>query len=292
MKPSKARFCKPLALLVFLSAAGCGLTVGQRAAVLKFSAATADFASVTGNEFTSTRNDVIAMNRLRVALQDPTVDPGKLDDPFTVESTQARVEAVEALKQYAELLHALATTSQEAELKTASDSFVASLRNVRGVKLDDSQAAAVGEAVQLIGGVWVERQRAEAIRRVVEVAHGHVMTLLDLVQRDFDPKADMWALGYDGAAEALRGQAGLKAKTINPNDAASLAVIAQGKTLAAENTANFAAVSQQILISTETLRKAEANLKYSLQSSAISTEDIDAYLSQVDKLVQLYRVLR
>lgn len=281
-----------LLLCSVLLLAGCGLTVQQRAAVLKFSAATGDLATVTADEFADSRKDVIEMNKLRVALRDPVAKADQLDDQFTLDQTRVRVRALEALKGYAELLHALVTTSQEAELKAAADSFMTSLRRVNGVRLDDAQAAAIGQAIELFGGLWIEHQRAAATRRVVEVTHNQVIGLLDLIQRDFDPHADHWSLGYDATAEALRGLALLKAKLIDENDIAGQAIVEQARILAIENRSRFQSIAEEVRSSVEKLRKAESNLKYALQSGEISVEDVDAYLSQVQQLVEVYRILR
>ena len=116
---------------VALLLTGCGLSVQQRAAVQRFSAATADFADIGTSEFVRSRTDVLEMNKLRLQLQDDTLKPSQIDEHFTVERVKVRVDAVGALKEYAELLLVLATSSQEPQLRNAADSLVASLRKLR-----------------------------------------------------------------------------------------------------------------------------------------------------------------
>jgi hypothetical protein len=95
----------------------CGLTRQQRAAVQEFSAATIDFAPLTSAELIRSRTDVLEMNTLRIQLNDNTIKPGRLDAHFTVERVKVRVAAMQALQEYAQLLHALVTTSQQEQLQ-------------------------------------------------------------------------------------------------------------------------------------------------------------------------------
>jgi hypothetical protein len=67
---------------------------------------------------------------------------------------------MQALEAYAQLLHALVTTSQQEQLQTAADCFVTSLRKVQGVSLGDDQADAIGLAIEQVGGLIVEYQRS------------------------------------------------------------------------------------------------------------------------------------
>ena len=71
---------------------GCGLSVQQRAAVQKFSAATIDFATLTSSELVKSRTDVLEMNTLRVQLNDDTVKLDRMDAHFTVERVKERVD--------------------------------------------------------------------------------------------------------------------------------------------------------------------------------------------------------
>ena len=76
---------------------------------------------------------------------------------LTLERTRIRVEASEALKEYGVLLQTLTNSSKREELGNAAESFVASLRNVEGVYLDDRQAGAIAQIVQAVGGLRIEQ---------------------------------------------------------------------------------------------------------------------------------------
>lgn len=288
---SRRRLCAVLfvtCVAVLLGA--CGLTVRQRTAVQKFSAATIDFTTLTSSELIKSRTDVLEMNRLRVQLNDDTVKLGRLDEHFTVERVKVRVDAVAALKEYAELLHTLVTSSQKDQLKTASDAFVTSLRKVQGLNLGDEQAGSIGAAVQRIGGLVVEYMRARAARQVVTTAHPAVLQLLDLVRRDFSPTADHWSLGYEKVISALTGAAALAAR--DSAAPAKSALIGEAQVVAEGNRTRFKSVAAQVNNSVAALREAQMNLRYALQSADVTIEDIDGYAAQIEDFVKTYRILR
>jgi hypothetical protein len=281
----------PLVLLGLMTWAlvGCGLTVNQRAGVERFSAATKDLASVSSTEFVRSRTDVIEMNTLRVELMDNTVTLERLDEHFTVARVTERLRAIQALQDYAELLSTLVSTSQKEELKNAADTFVTSLRKVKGVSLTDAQAGAVGTAVATVGGFFVEHLRARATREVVVSTHESVLQVVGLVERDFDPEADHWSLGYEKVAEALRGAA-VRAPLLSPRPAPE--TVGRAQVLAHQNKQRFRAVGVDVGKSAKTLRAAQVKLREALENPDVGLEDINAYVSQVEELVTAYRVLR
>lgn len=268
---------------------GCGLTVNQRAGVERFSAATKDFAGISATEFVKSRTDVIEMNTLRVELMDETVALERLDEHFTVARVTERLRAIQALQDYADLLSTLVSTSQKEELKNAADSFVGSLRKVKGVSLTDEQAGAVGTAVAAVGGLFVEHLRARATRQVVLSTHESVLQVVGLVERDFDPGADHWSLGYDKVAVALRGAA-VPSGGGGPRPAPETS--GRARVLAQQNRERFRTVGADVGKAATTLRAAQVNLREALESPRIGLEDINAYVAQVEELVMVYRVLR
>jgi hypothetical protein len=145
-----------VALTGLLVLAACGLSTRQQTTVQTFSAATIEFTRISSTEPVKSRTDVLRMNGLRRELDDRALQDGGMDRFFTVERVKTRVDALDALERYATLLHTLVTTSEEAELWQASASFVTSLRKVDGVTLSDTKAAAIGAAVERVGGLLVE----------------------------------------------------------------------------------------------------------------------------------------
>ncbi len=283
-----ARLSVAVCFAVFL--AGCGLTLQQRAAVERFSAATIDFTTLTSSELIKSRTDVLQMNTLRVQLNDDTVKPDHMDEHFTVDRVRVRVDAMHALKEYAELLHMLVTTSQQAQLKNAADSFVVSLRKVQGVSLSDDKAGAIGMAIQQVGGLVVEYMRAKAAREVVTASHDAILQLVDLVRRDFNPQADHWSLGYDVVVTALVGAAEFAA--VGPNAAMRAPLVGEAKVVAAQNRARFTTLAVQVDGSAVALREAQINLRDVLQSSDVTFDGINSYVTQLQDFVEIYSILR
>jgi hypothetical protein len=269
---------------------GCGLTRQQRAAVQQFSAATIDFATLTSSELIRSRTDVLEMNTLCIQLNDNTIKPDRLDAHFTVERVKVRVEAMQALEEYAHLLHALVATSQQEQLQSAADRFVTSLRKVQGVSLSDDKAGAIGVAIQQVGGLVVEYQRAKATREVVMASHDTILQLLDLVRRDFDPQADHWSLGYELVSQSLVGAANVAAT--GPNPALNALLIGEARVVDAQNMARFNTVAAQVEGSAAALREAQINLREVLQSPDITVENINRYVSQIQDFVEIYSILR
>jgi len=120
-------------LAMCMCAGGCALTAEQKAAVMRFSEATIAFTDLASQEFVQSRADVVEMNKLRNQLDragglKPRVEGEELDGALTLERVRERKEAMAALREYAELLETLTTSSNAAEIRAAAESFTASLK--------------------------------------------------------------------------------------------------------------------------------------------------------------------
>lgn len=281
-----------VSLFLSLSLAACGLTTTQKAALTQFGAATSDFSTIGRSEFVHSRDEVIEMNRSRLELGDDSININQLDGLLTVERVQDRLVALAALQEYAQLLEKLVSTFDQGELKGATDSFLASLRRVKGVNLQANDAEAIGKAVVLVGGVFLEYKRAKAVRQVVEFAHPYVITTVDLVQRDFDPTTDYWNAGYRQVTLDLKGAAVEAKAKVQEGDLASHQIVARALILSNENWGRFQKVSSQIIVTTARLRTAQENLRAVMSSREIGIQDIEGYANQVQEFVTIYRLLR
>jgi len=280
-------FLAGLALIVFLS--GCGLTAHERVAVRQFGSATADFASLTRAEFLQSREDVIQMNRFRVLLGATNV--AALDDPFTLQTSQTRLRALDALNQQAELLLRLLTTSSAAELQVSADAFVASVNGIPGLHMEAGQTEALGKAVATVGGLWVEHKRARAMRRIVELSRPPLTNIIALVERDFDPDDDVWSAGYRRARldleDAIRIVPGSATRTLADAQTVRLARLA-----VLENRLRFDLISATIRDAAARLRDAEAELHRIMTAQDITSEDIPEFRSKVNDVKTLFELLR
>jgi hypothetical protein len=145
-------------------------------------------------------------------------------------------------------------------------------------------------AIQQVGGLVVEYMRAKATREVVTASHDTILQLVDLVRRDFDPKADHWSLGYEVVVTALIGAAEFAA--VGPDPAIRAPLVGEAKVVAAQNRARFTTLAVQVDASAAALREAQINLLYALQSSDVTLDDINNYVAQLQDFVETYSILR
>jgi hypothetical protein len=108
---------------------------------------------------------------------------------------------------------------------------------------------------------------------VVEVAHPHILTTIELVKQDFDADSDFWSAGYRQATQDLRGAAAAGAH-VPAQDATGQALIKGAKVLATENSTRFTVVSAQITQAADRLREAQQNLRYTVHSNEIGRHRI------------------
>jgi hypothetical protein len=124
---------------------------------------------------------------------------------------------------------------------------------------------------------------------VVTASHDAILRLVDLVRRDFNPKADHWSLGYDVVVTALVGAAELAA--VRPA-AARAPLVGAAKVVAAQNRARFTTLAVQVDASAVALREAQINLRSALQSSDVTLDNINSYAGQLQNFVEIYSILR
>lgn len=193
-----ARCCSLLTLAVLVSIlTGCALTATQKAAVSQFSNSAATLGDVTSSELGVMRNGTVKMTIERLLLGGKSKDTNlgdqtSLDRGFELERVETMSGAAQALGAYGKSLAALVDDTQSAELKAASNEFVASLGRVPTAKqyINDQQLEAIGTVIQDVGGFWIEWKRKQAVEKVVENSQKLVEHLCDLLIRDFNPGND------------------------------------------------------------------------------------------------------
>src|SRR5262245_59649734 len=153
-------------LLALLAAGGfaCGLTAGQRHAVLAVGEAAVTVGSFAADTFPAMRRTAIAANTIDVRIGGHS-SPTDLDEGFHLAQLEPRVIAALALEDYGRLLRALVDETQPDELATAAEHFVASAKIVPGKKLSDQQYEGLGQVVEGIGGMVIAARKARAIER-------------------------------------------------------------------------------------------------------------------------------
>ena len=114
--------------------------------------------------------------------------------------------------------------------------------------------------------------------------------VVELVRRDFDPKAEHWSLGYAVTIEGLRGAAALAAR--GPDAPGRAALIGRARVTAEQNQRRFEVISGEVAASVLALREAQVNLRHVVQSRDITVDEIQSYAARVEDFVKIYRILR
>jgi hypothetical protein len=269
----------------------CGLTTSQRAAVRSFSSATAALGEATSGEFVGMRDEVIRMNTARAELAPPGSIEGPLDGPFSAEAVVVRTQAATVLHDYGALLQALVDDTQEQELQTASDRFVASVRGLPAAQkqISETQLASIGRLVQVAGGLIVEYKKRQAIRQIVPAADPQVATLCDLLAADFDPDGANLAAGHLLAANALLADAGTQVRRASNPATRTAATDAYQLATAARNRRLVHARAKEAALE---LKAANKNLADAVASNEISVDDLKNYATTVKTLVDTIKALQ
>jgi len=212
--------------LILVTATGCGLTVEQKAAVSRFSRSTAAVGETTSNEMIRMRGMVIQMNAASYVIMgkvtDPSLDAPKLTDldhNFTVSNVDTVVQAATALQAYGELLQALVDDTQQKELKSAAESFVASVKTVPGAKLSADQGDLIAVAIEQLGGLYIEWKKKKAVKTIVTQAKDAVTGVCQLLATEFDPQqADALGSQFQKVTVRLQAEASHLARSTSITD--------------------------------------------------------------------------
>jgi len=288
--PQTARWCGLLTLVVLLGIfAGCALTAEQKAAVSQFSDSATTLGDVTSSELTAMRDSTVKMTIERLLLggksKDPNLgDQASLDRGFDLERVQTVSAATRALAAYGKSLAALVNDTQSAELKVASNEFVASIGRVPTAKehLSDKQLEAIGTVVQKVGGFWIERKRKQAVTTIVKESKNAVEDLCDLLIQDFDPDKGWVAKQLQVVEDPLMAEAtnGLyDGRTYNGRKIALEAFrLAHGSRMRRTE------VLKRVTDGATAMKKANSALAQAVENSAWSVQDIQDFAQKAQSL--------
>lgn len=203
MTPRRSTNSGPvLATTVFFLAASCGLTDNQRTSVRNFARSAQAVSEITESELPKMRNQLVEINRSIVQLigaqraqlgENDTIGGVhvlNLDGALDPERVRGAQDAVRGLAAYAGALLAVVDYDSKKDLKEAADKLSDSLKGVKvGGRqlLDDANADAVANVVRYLGGIFVEHERAKAVRHIVATYRPLVPTLVTLLKQDFNP---------------------------------------------------------------------------------------------------------
>lgn len=283
-------WCGVLALTVILGfGAGCALTAKQKAAVSQFSDSAATLGDVTSSELKAMRDGTVKMTIERLLLGGKSKDPNlgdqtSLDRGFDLKRVETVSGATRALAAYGKSLAALVDDTQSAELKAASNEFVASLGRVPAAKekLTDKQLEAIGTVIQEVGGLWIEWKRKQAVTTIVKESRQAVDQLCDLLIRDFDPNKGWVAQQLQVIEDPLMAEAtnGLyDGRTYNDRK-----VALEAFRLAHGNRMRRTWVLTRVTDAATAMKRANGALTQAVENSTWSIQDIQAFAERARSL--------
>ncbi len=288
--PLLGNYCCLLTIIILLSTfTGCALTAKQKAAVSQFSSSASTLGDVTSSQLVAMRDNTVKMTVERLLLGGKSKDPNlgdqtSLDRGFDLERVETVSSATRALAGYGKSLAALVDDTQSAELKAASNEFVASLGRVPQAKerLNGEQLQAIGTVVETVGGLWIEKKRREAVTTIVNNSKDAVEYLCDLLIRDFDPN---------------KGWVGMQLQVIeDPLMAVATNALYDGRTysdrkialeafrLAHDSRMNRTQVLSRVTKAATAMKKANSALVNAIADSAWSFDDIQDFAQKAQSL--------
>lgn len=153
MVKERVGVCQMEVLVLVIVSTGCGLTATQKAAIGQFSRATAAVGETTTDELAKMREGIIQTNTSTLIIigedrpapsetmpQTALITPATVERQFTIQNISRIGHAAKALQSYGELLQALVEDTQAKELRGAAESFVANLKAVPDVSLEEKEA--------------------------------------------------------------------------------------------------------------------------------------------------------
>lgn len=292
-----SRWCSVLTLAVLLVIlAGCALTAKQKAAVSLFSGSAATLGDVTSSELKAMRDGTVKMTIERLLLGGKSKDCNlgdqtSLDRGFDLKRVMTVAGATQALAAYGKSLAALVDDTQSAELKVASNEFVASLGRVPTAKerLSDKQLEVIGTVVQEVGGLWIEWKRKQAVTTIVKESRQAVDHLCDLLIRDFDPEKGWVAKQLQVVEEPLMAEAtnGLyDGRTYNDRKVALEAFrLAHGSRMRRTE------VLKRVTDGATAMKKANSALAQAVENSDWSIQDIQDFAQRARSLQTAVKII-
>ncbi|MBN1780434.1 hypothetical protein JW948_04860 [bacterium] len=283
-----------LTLSVLIS--GCGLTHRQLLKTHQFGSATEKMGALGEEEFENIRSNIIRMNSELMAIDNTKTSASLiLDRPASAEATMKRVAACKALRSYGELLVKLADKNDKDNLQTVTESLTQNSALALQTELTDEQIEAIGRCAAGFGHIFIEKKKADALKKIIPAYEKPVHDLARLLMVDFSLAADMDSVGYlkalDITARRLKNasirlvNAGAEYSVYERDRAVQAYVLAE-QMLTRSESLNKKAVS-----SIKGLQKANSELVRIMLKDRPEADDIKKYAEEINELMNAYQVL-
>ena len=169
---------------------GCGLTPIQKQQVTQFATATESVATSTQENFKSTRDKVIELERRRLIMRN--IEPPSsfdIDGGLSAKGIATQIATLKALQSYGDILNKLALNDQAEAISKAATEFLTQYEVARKLNdelfvLDeDKKNAALG--IFNIAGAWfVENEKKKHLINIVKSYSAEISNLADLLKND------------------------------------------------------------------------------------------------------------
>jgi len=205
-------------LVLGLLLAGCGMTRGQKAQISEFATSTSTAVDASVEQMISIRAQVIEIHKERIIMGDLQVtDKADLDKTLEADKVAKQVAAMRLLQDYANSLNALATNDQSeaisksvTHLATSAAAATNAYKNEANmITVSDEQKKAAAGIAATIGGWYIEKQKKEAIKTIVDKYSPLVAKLAEVIEQDLS------LIGNSPCWPEFRGGAALGTKPIN-----------------------------------------------------------------------------
>lgn len=281
--------------------AGCGLTKTQKTGIATFGQAAATLGAAGKEGLQGGRDNVIGMKGLRLAIERKTLSAAKpdgkpadrgfyaeelnLDSGLDPDNIEKRVNSLELLIQYGNLLVAFSEGTQEKELTAASDSFKKSVKKFPGNPLSADEIDGLGQVVVVAGKMWIENEKKEALEKIIPTVSPLIKKLCSDLETDFDPQKKGMAADIYNAQDRLANEAinGLKRTGESMSDRL---LLIDGFALADRNKAELETTSRNLLKAVASLRQADDKLVSLIADNKITLDEIKAFADDAGDLAK------
>lgn len=276
---------------------GCGLTAVQKDQVSTFGSATAAVGSAVSGQLPLLRDDMIRMNTAELTFKDQkdlrNLAGFRMEGGLSTAHIAAMITAVDALQKYGAVLNQLATADESAGIKASATALASDVGAVKGVSLSQSDKNDAVQAVDAIGGLFVDYQRKQALGKIVKAYAGPVDTIAALLGNDLslDPHADGVLQDYDMQADQLQNLAigVITRHPAVPFEERQAAV--RSLAMAKQNLEKARQISTTATDALSKLRAANGKLAEVLENDQGSSAEIASYAQSIQKLGSTLKAL-
>lgn len=199
-----------LLLIASLLFSGCGitLTAQQKSILDKYAASVTNGGAEASTDIRLAYDNTIYANRQILVMtgMSNNVALTQIEGPLKGASLSERLNAAEVLKNYGELLSALASSNDKEKFRKAATQALKGINEFGDAPLIGQDAQdGITTAIMAVGGIFIERKKAQAIRKVILAYHDPVNELCARLLNDLGLEGDENGVAYsvDGACRDL-----------------------------------------------------------------------------------------